>query len=370
VTIVLSFATEVPWHEGHSMARALTRLGHSVRIVNTSAPPFDVHSLGGTGYAADARLTDVLAGTAPDYFIHIEPRGLLPLGLDRAPCRTVCFLCDTAVSLPPRQDLARLFDDVVLYHRDAMTAFQSHGRDRVYWSPFALDPAIHRDPGGARDLDVAYIGSLDGLWTGRRRLVERLAREWTMNDVRRRYSVEEAAATYGRARIVVNTCINRTINPRVFDAMGSGALLLNGDTPAEIEELFTPGVHFVAFSDLEDAAAKVRHYLSHEEERAAIARAGRDEVRARHTWDVRMTALMKTLAASPARGQPIQSAPARSMAPDDVEDIYHRRYKQAGHVEALLRRAAIHPRWSRRRALTLWRAAATAVSVFRRGSSA
>jgi hypothetical protein len=366
VTFVLSFATEVPWHEGHSMARALRRLGHAVRIVNTPAPPFDVHGSPSAGHAADARLTDVLGGETPDYFIHIEPRGLLPLGLERAPCRTVCFICDTAVSLPPRQDLARLFDDVVLYHLDALGAFPAHGPDRVLWSPFALDPEIHFDPGGRRDLDLAYIGSLDGVWAGRRRLVDRLAREWTMNDVERRCSVREAAAVYGRARIVVNACINGTINPRVFDAMGSGALLLNGDTPAALERLFKPGVHFVTFSDDEDAAAKVRHYLAHEAERAAIAKAGWAEVHARHTWDVRLATLLDALAANAGTvGTP--NAPARSMAPDDVEDIYHRRYKQAGQVEALLRRAAARPRWSRRRALTLWRAAATAVSVSRRG---
>jgi hypothetical protein len=148
--------------------------------------------------------------------------------------------------------------------------------------------------------------------------------------------------------------------------MGSGALLLNGDTPAALESFFTPGVHLVTFADLEDAADKVRHYLSHEEERAAIARAGCAEVHARHSWDVRMTALLQALAASPGNGLPAHTAPARSMKPVDVEDIYHRRYQQAGHVDALLRRAATCPRWSRRRALTLWRAAATAVSVSRR----
>jgi hypothetical protein len=361
--VVLSFATEIPWHEGHSIARALTRLGHAVRIVNTSAPPYGAHCRGAAGYPADAHLSDVLAGEAADLFIHIEPRGLLPLGLEEAPCRTVVFVCDTSISLPPRQDLARLFDDVVLYHLDAMDAFPAHGPAHVHWSPFALDHEIYRDPAGARDLDVAYIGSLDGLWAGRRRLVERLARKFSINDVERRYGVDEAAAVYGRARIVVNACINGTINPRVFEAMGSGALLLNGDTPPALERLFTPGVHFAAFDGIEDAADRARYYLAHEDERAAIAAAGCAEVRARHTWDVRMADLLRSL--NRASGP---SAPARSMPKDAVEDIYHRRYKQAGHAGALLRRAAACPPWSRRRAVTLWRAATTAVSVMRRSN--
>lgn len=363
--VVLSFATEIQWHEGHSMARALRRLGHEVRIVNVAAHPLRDQCETSEGFPADLHIDQLLADRACpvearqregwDLLFYIEPRGLLPRGLERAPCRTVCFLCDTILGLAPRQAIAQLFDEVVLYHLNAVDGFPNHGAGHVHVSPFAVDPELFTDRGRTRDLDVVYVGSLDDVWAPRRRLVDRLKSEFTMNDVERRLSTAEVSALYARAKIIVNVCINGTINPRIFDAMGAGALLLNGATPAALGEMFTEGEHYVAFRDEEDAAAKVRYYLANEAERARIAKAGNAAVHAKHTYDIRMKDLMERLAAAPAA-----SRPAKAMSAEAIDEIYQSHYRQAGHVEALMRRSGEYPAWSVGRIRTFARAVMTA----------
>ena len=355
--VVLSFATEIQWHEGHSMARALRRLGHEVRVVNVAAHPLQDHCETSAGFPADVHIDQVFGDSRPEAFFYIEPRGLLPRGLERAPCRTVCFLCDTILGLAPRQAIAQLFDEVVLYHLNAVDGFPNHGAGHVHVSPFAVDSELFTDRGHTRDLDVVYVGSLDDVWAPRRRLVDRLKSEFTMNDVERRLSAAEVSALYARAKIIVNVCINGTINPRIFDAMGAGALLLNGATPAALAEMFTEGEHYVAFRDEEDAAAKVRYYLANEAERARIAKAGNAAVHAKHTYDVRMKELMDWLAATPPK---LGERVASRLDERRRAAVYEGHYRQAGHVEALFRRSGEFPAWSVGRIRTFVRAVMTA----------
>jgi glycosyltransferase involved in cell wall biosynthesis len=388
MTIVLSFATHVEWHEGHAIARALARLGHQVRVVDakrgrvySSNDPSEKNIPG--LFSPDATLDDVLAGAVPDMFIYIEPQGLLPRGLEQAPCRTVCVLCDTALSLAPRQDIAKLFDEVVLYHRDALHAFPDH-QGHVHWMPFAVDtdlfpslaeghePGVESRPEG-RDLDIAYVGSLDGIWSERRRLLETLRGRFRTNDFERRVSNQEMAAIYRRARIVFHLPIADTITPRVFEAMAAGAMLLTGRRNNGIERLFDNGVHLVTFDGEQDLMDKAEYYLTHEEERARIAEAGHALVHRRHAWDVRLKAVFDELRAGvsePAAesrepkaavaGFSRPGAPARNMRPRDVEEIYQRHYKQRGAVGALVRAAAREPLLSPRPWISLGRAATTA----------
>ncbi len=69
----------------------------------------------------------------------------------------------------------------------------------------------------------------------------------------------------------------------VFDIMGSGGFLLT-NFQAELLDLFVPGEDFVYFEDKEDLVQKAGYFLSHEQERQAIARSGYEKVAAGHTY--------------------------------------------------------------------------------------
>lgn len=351
---VLSYATEFDFHEGHQIARALLQLGHDVRVVNADVEDATSYWPAARTYLPDADLDEVLGPGGADLFLYLEPRGLLPRGLERASCHTACNLCDTMLSLEPRVDLSRLFDDVLLSHPHALQLLP-HDPARVHWTPLAVDPAVFCDRGGARDLDVAFVGSTDSIWAPRRRLLERIARRYRTNDFfAPRCAFEEIAGIYNRARIVVHLPIFNALNPRVFEAMGCGALLVTGRADNRLESLFADGTHLVTFGDEDEAIATIDHYLAHEDERTRIARAGCEEVHRSHTYAERFRGLPERLTS---RARAV--APARAMGREAVEDIYQRRHKQAGQVEALLRRAGREPRFSAARYRALARAGAT-----------
>ena len=81
---------------------------------------------------------------------------------------------------------------------------------------------------------------------------------------------------------------------RAFDIMGSGGFLLT-NFQADFLEHFIPGEDFVYYGDKEDLLRKIAYYLTHEEERKAIARNGHDKVAAEHTYRHRVREMMQSI---------------------------------------------------------------------------
>lgn len=352
--VVLSYATEFDFHEGHQIARALGTLGHDVRVVNSEQPEANSCWPLAETYPADATLDDVLARGNADLFLYIEPRGLLPRGLERASCHTACFLCDTMLALEPRVDLSRLFDDVLLFHPHAIDRLP-HASGRVHWVPLAIDPSIFVDRGVPRDLDVAFVGSTDGLWAPRQPLLTAIARRYRTNDFfGPRCEFRAISEIYNRARIVIHIPVVDALNPRIFEGMGCGALLLTGNVDNRLDTLFGDREHLVVYKSESDALALIDYYLVNEPDRARIARTGYDELHRAHTYAHRMQQVLATLA-----GLASGCAPARRLAQRDVDDIYQRRHKQAGQAAALFRDARRQPVLSSDRYRALGRATAT-----------
>lgn len=78
---------------------------------------------------------------------------------------------------------------------------------------------------------------------------------------------------------------------RAFDIMGSGGFLLS-NFQADFLDDFVPGEDFVYYESKEDLLYKIDYYLSHEAERAAIARSGHDKVAAGHTFRHRVREML------------------------------------------------------------------------------
>ena len=76
--------------------------------------------------------------------------------------------------------------------------------------------------------------------------------------------------------------------------MGSGSMLLTDYAP-HIDELFEDGKHCVFYRSIDEAVDKARYYLKHDAEREKIARAGFEEVMAKHTIDHRVDVLMSKI---------------------------------------------------------------------------
>ena len=76
--------------------------------------------------------------------------------------------------------------------------------------------------------------------------------------------------------------------------MGAGGFLLS-NFQADLLDLFVPGEDFVYFESKEDMLGKIGYYLTHEEERQAIAKNGHDKVAAGHTYRHRVREMLSYL---------------------------------------------------------------------------
>lgn len=78
---------------------------------------------------------------------------------------------------------------------------------------------------------------------------------------------------------------------RVWDVLGSGGFLLT-NYQAEIPYFFEEGKDLVCFDGIEDMREKVEYYLTHEEERYAIAENGHRKVKEQHNYIERIRTML------------------------------------------------------------------------------
>ena len=253
-----------------------------------------------TGHARDVDMT----GAQADLLFFVEEWfPFFPRGLEKASFPTAAFFVDVSYDLPRRLAMAPFFDHVFLAHKDYVDTFRAI-HPSVHWLPVAAPRDLFRPGTSPRDLDVAFVGTL-----ARERvpLLQRLEREFRMNDFRREYDLPELADTYRRAKIVVNKGREGEITLRIFEATAAGALLVTQEGAPGLDDLFVPGRDIVTYRDDDDAVRVIRDLLRDEEARHTIAEAGHRAFLARHTWEHRARTVLDVV--TQANGQPF--APAR-----------------------------------------------------------
>ena len=217
---------------------------------------------------------------------------------------------------PPPDERLRRFDLLLTSMPHFVERFRALGVRSEYLR-IGFDPRVldRLDAGGERE-DAVFVGSLHRRQHSRgNALLEEAARrvpiafwgrgadEWSDDSpVRTAYRGEawglDMLRVLARARIALNRHIDvaegYANNMRLYEATGVGTLLLT-DEGKNLAELFEPGREVVTYADAADLADKIRHYLEHDEERAAIARAGRERTLREHTYADRMRELVEIL---------------------------------------------------------------------------
>ena len=227
----------------------------------------------------------------PDRVVFYDNSGpMWILRLDENPIPSVFYSVDLHHHLSWHADLSALFDRVLVAQEeyiDAMLKWQRNVTWFPLWSldtrPAALEP----------DIDVCFRGNLDP---------ELHPNRATFFDALRKLVPVDCAAenywqAYYRSKIVINEAVRGDLNFRVFEAMGCGAMLLTPRIGNGLLKLFTDGVDLVTYEahNPEDAAAKIRYYLEHDDERQQIADSGYAEVLALHSSARRGKALADIL---------------------------------------------------------------------------
>ncbi|NIA14336.1 MAG: glycosyltransferase [Nitrospiraceae bacterium] len=231
-------------------------------------------------------------GFTPDLFLWVDSGASRPPdGLDTLSISKVCYLIDTHVSAELRLAMAQPFDFAFMAQKAHLDAFKSAGVEDVFWLPLACCPELHDVPGTARTRDVAFVGSTQGDPSGRRaRILEEVAGRFPNNHIGMAWP-DEMARIYAQSKIVVNTCVARDLNMRVFEALASGALLITDEADG-LEDLFEDGVQLVVYRRDEDLPGLIQRYLEDDGARERIAAAGKSLVLERHTYAHRIDEML------------------------------------------------------------------------------
>jgi glycosyltransferase involved in cell wall biosynthesis len=185
-----------------------------------------------------------------------------------------------------------------------MTCLPLSACDPDFHKPYPLTEAERH----ALGCDVTFVGTLipDHLYGRRIRALEALSRAgvdlgiWSVHDVPASLRKHLRGAALGADMERIVSAGKISVNPhgdfmlyggnlRLFEAAGAGVFQVSDDLPGtrqwfpEVDG--TPTI--ALYQDVDALVQRVRYYLVHEEERAAIAANARAHVCARHTYDVR-----------------------------------------------------------------------------------
>ena len=121
---------------------------------------------------------------------------------------------------------------------------------------------------------------------------------------------------YSNSKVVLNRHIDMadgfSVNLRMFEATGSGAILLTEKSP-NLDLLFEPDVEVLTYSTAQEAIKKIGWALSHPIEASVIARAGYNRTRSNHLSEHRIEQIQRLLMS-------VSVDPKNSIAPIEVRE--------------------------------------------------
>lgn len=237
-------------------------------------------------------LSKLPTGFQPDLFVWVDwgIKSVSP-DIDEVAVPKICYMIDTHLVADKRIEIARQFDFTFLAQRAQVKEFADAGVQNVSWLPLGCSPELHNVGEHERLFDIAYCGKpAEGEGERRPRLLALLKERFPNNRIVQCWPHEMALA-YAQSKIVVNACVNRDVNMRVFEAMASGALLIT-DPADGLEELFEDGKHLVVYRNDDNLVEFIQFYLDNASERQRIAEEGRRFVLAHHTYEKRVEKML------------------------------------------------------------------------------
>jgi len=225
-------------------------------------------------------------------------RGVLPyvpvFPLKNGKDPIVYWPTDTHVSGPAydyRLMRAKQADIVFTAQKPSVAQFAKDGITSTFL-PCAVEPqAYPRFELASQHYDVGFVGYIN--CEERIEFLDRMFKAFP-NFYFGQKRFEEAAKVYADCKVCLNIALNDDVNMRNFEVLGAGGFLLTKRIAA-LEELLEDGVHCIMWDTLDDAVAKAKYYLEHEEERKKIAEAGYQHVIANHTIDHRVDVILNEI---------------------------------------------------------------------------
>lgn len=209
-------------------------------------------------------------------------------GIERSPALTVWRLIDTHMFYHWQPLYAHLFDVALLAQRDYLPLFEqvrgSAEHPESSWLPLNTNRKVHYDRGLARDIPVSFVGSMNPVVHPERvKFLEALKQRVPLQIFSGK-NQSELAEIYNHSRVVVNECLHRDLNYRLFEALSNGAVCVTPAIEAGQRDLFINGQDIVEYKDkdVNDAARQILALLQDAPRWERIRQSGRDKVLSLH----------------------------------------------------------------------------------------
>lgn len=319
----------LPWF----FARALRQLGHHVELFDATRHGSHIPRIIRARYAFPGLCALAVAGAnrrfqahvqrvRPDVLLVTKGMYLLPAAVRAA--RVACghvvnFFPDGVTELQRPGILESLGEYERFFTKEpyVVQRLQAAGFANVSYLPKGCDPSIHRPValtasdraryeadvslvGSAYPYRIALLGTLPlsefrlRIWgAGWQHAPAPLARAFCGTEVVGSLIARVVTAS----RINLNTAHLQDVfgvNQRTFEIAGCGGFQLVPEQK-DLPNFFVPGKEIATYGDASDLATKIRYYLAHEEERVAIAEAGRRRAHRDHTYAQRIAQMLSEL---------------------------------------------------------------------------
>lgn len=217
----------------------------------------------------------------------------------------------------PMLKLLKYVNLQLVVNGSVLNTYQAHGIPAAYWQigyeePNGLLPDVQAH-------DVVFLGN--AYHPSRKELETQLrstglnvgfyGNGWAQSDGECLYDFLTGRSLYMHALISLGDNMYPDaygfVSNRLFQALAAGgeAMLLHQEVPG-LRDLtgLVDGQHYVAWTDHGDLIDKIHYYLTHDDKRRAIAYAGHDFVREKHSFDARVYELFDQLI--PLADRPLQ----------------------------------------------------------------
>jgi spore maturation protein CgeB len=217
--------------------------------------------------------------------------------------------------------LAPAFDLAVTTDADSLPKYAAAGIHDVLLSQWACNRYAYSRVSDAIEHEVTFVGQPHG---NRPELMQQLrnagheVEAWGLGWPAGRLAHDEMVRVFGTSRINLNPS-NSSLPPRTprailarllgrgeksprppqikgrnFEVPGCGGFLLTERVP-HLERYFELGREVAVYDSTDDLVEQVDYWLSHEDERAAVAEAGYRRVLAEHTYDHRFNEIFESV---------------------------------------------------------------------------
>lgn len=203
---------------------------------------------------------------------------------------------------------AKDFDYVFVNQKWYLPRFKEINPNTFYL-PHAAEPKAYPYVPTIKKYDICFIGHVqekhfgNGVDTNRVDALDRMFKEFPNFYYGSRMPLwpeknmfEDAARHFNESKVVFNISVGDDLNMRFFETLSTGSFLLTNKIP-ELESVadrgLIDGVHYVSYESMDDAVAKAKYYIEHDEEREKIAEAGYKAFIEGHTYKHRIEEILK-----------------------------------------------------------------------------